>query len=137
MQYYICGPGTMNAAVKTALTELDVPPNRIHIEHYGGDVDADLSVTGIAATARVMLNGQQHTIKVDDGQTVLEALLAAGHKPPYSCQSGVCGACRARLQDGAVHMRARIALEESDIAAGDILTCQAVPTAPGLALTYE
>ena len=137
VQYYICGPGTMNAAVKTALAELDVPPSRIHLEHYGGDVDADLSVTGMAASAEVELDGRQEVIEVCAGQTILEALLAAGHQPPYSCQSGVCGACRARLHDGDVHMRARMALEEKDIAAGDILTCQAVPTEPKIALSYR
>lgn len=136
-QYYICGPGTMNAAVKTALMELDVPPGRIHVEHYGGDFDKDLSITGMTASATVELDGQQHVIEVCAGQTILEAALTAGHIPPYSCQSGVCGACRARLHDGDVHMRASMALEEKDIAAGDILTCQAVPTAPKIALSYR
>ena len=136
-QYYICGPGTMNAAVKAALMDLDVPVNRIHTEHYGGNIEADISVTGMAAIAEVTLNGQQHIVEIGDGQTILEAALAAGQNPPYSCQSGFCGACRARLHNGAVHMRARMALEEEDITAGDILTCQAVPTAPELVLSYK
>ena len=37
---------------------LDVTATRIHMESYGGAVEADTSVSGIAATARVRLGGR-------------------------------------------------------------------------------
>ena len=135
-QYYICGPGGMNRDVKEALMSLDVPASRIHMESYGVKPELDKSIEGMAANAKVTLDGTTHSIDIAKGQTVLEAVKAAGLKPPFSCQSGVCGACRASMNGGAVQMRARMALEDADIAKGAILTCQSLPTTEGLSLTY-
>lgn len=135
--YYICGPGGMNRAVKEALMGLDVPATRIHLESYGGKVDVDDSVTGQAANLELSLNGATHTVKIKAGQTVLEAVRIANLQPPFSCESGVCGACRAQLNQGSVHMRARMALEDKDIARGKILTCQAIATDKELKISYE
>lgn len=136
-QYYVCGPGRMNKAVKQALMSLDVPASRIHMESYGGAADLDTSVEGMAATAQVKLNGATQSVDIANGQTVLEAVKTAGLKPPFSCQSGVCGSCRAKITDGEVHMRSRAALEDKDIATGAILTCQSLPTTQTLALSYD
>ena len=136
-QYYLCGPGGMNRAVKAALMDLDVPAGRIHSESFGGVDDVNDSVPGIAATARVRLDGRAHTVPVARGQTVLQAIRAAGIEAPYSCQSGICGACRAQLSSGAVHMRARMGLDDAEIATGAILTCQSVATTEGLSLSFD
>lgn len=136
-QYYVCGPGGMNAAVKAALRNIDVPPDRIHSENFGGEVETDDSVEGIAANAKVTLNGQTHDLAVEAQQTLLKAMLAQGINTPYSCQSGVCGACRANLTAGEVHMRARMALEDNEIEQGAILTCQSVAKADSLAVVFE
>lgn len=136
-QYYICGPGTMNGAVKSALMGLDVPTQRIHMESYRGNAKPDLSFEGVASHARVSLNGEAMGVSMAPGQTVLDAVLGAGGTPDYSCQSGVCGACRARLDRGEVHLRARMALTDDEIADGAILTCQAVAKTPELAVSYD
>ncbi len=136
-QYYVCGPGGMNGAVKAALMSLDVPASRIHMESYGGTVDLDTSVEGVAAQAKITLGGETHSVDIAKGQTVLEAARQAGIKPPFSCGSGVCGTCRAKLKSGDVHMRARMALEDKDVAGGAILTCQSLPTSETLTLTYD
>ncbi|MDA7966494.1 2Fe-2S iron-sulfur cluster-binding protein [Ruegeria sp.] len=136
-QYYVCGPGGMNQAVKAALMSLDVPVSRIHMESYGGMADIDTGIEGMAATAQVTLDGARHSIAVAKGQTILDAAKSAGLKPPFSCQSGVCGACRAKLIKGDVQMRARMALEDADIAKGAILTCQSLPVTDTLSLSYD
>ena len=135
-QYYICGPGGMNKAVKLALMSLDVPADRIHMESYGSENEVDDSIKGQAATAQITLDGQENLIEISESQTILEAARGSGLKPPFSCQSGVCGACRAKLEKGTVHMRARMALEDSEIEAGAILTCQSVSTSDKLKLKY-
>ncbi len=137
-RYYVCGPGGMNAGVRAALENLDVPARRILAESYAGAGAArDLSVAGVAALATVALDGRPLAVPVAAGRTLLDAVRAAGAAPPFSCESGVCGSCRARVTGGAVHMRARMALSDDEIAAGAILTCQAVPTAPELAVSYD
>ncbi|WP_050604435.1 2Fe-2S iron-sulfur cluster-binding protein [Ruegeria sp. 6PALISEP08] len=137
VQYWICGPGAMNAGVKQALMALDVPANRIHMESFGGTAVTASSVTGNAANAQVELGGATHEVPVAADQTLLNAILSAGLTPPFSCQSGVCGACKARLTKGQVHMHARMALEDSDVTRGDILTCQSIATSDKLSISFD
>lgn len=136
-RYYVCGPGGMNATVRAALRGLDVPDGRIYSESFGAVAPPDDSVLGVAAEARVRLNGQTLTVPVAAGQTVLHAVRAAGGLPPYSCESGVCGACRAWLREGAAHLRARMALTDAEADRGVVLTCQALPTTPHLTVDYD
>ncbi|WP_377189199.1 2Fe-2S iron-sulfur cluster-binding protein [Ruegeria meonggei] len=137
VQYWVCGPGTMNADVKDALMALDAPASRIHMESFGGGEVAAPSVIGVAANAKVELDGAVHDVSVAENETLLNAVLSAGLAPPFSCQSGVCGACKARLTNGQVHMRARMALEDSDIARGDILSCQSVAASDKLSISFD
>lgn len=136
-QYWICGPGSMNRDVKAALMGLDVPADRIHMESFGGTTESDTSVSGVAARARIVLNGSVDEIPVAADQTILDAARVAGLAPPFSCQAGVCGACVARLSEGSVHMRNRMALEDGDIARGLILTCQSVATDKRVAVEFK
>ncbi|MCL4170161.1 UNVERIFIED_CONTAM: hypothetical protein GTU68_023480 [Idotea baltica] len=61
----------------------------------------------------------------------------AGVDPPYSCMNGVCSSCVAKLVKGKVEMDTCLALEDEEIAAGYILTCQSHPTTPEIELEYE
>ncbi|WP_120631972.1 ferredoxin--NADP reductase [Ruegeria sp. EL01] len=137
VQYWVCGPGAMNADVKDALVALDVPAGRIHMESFGGVEVAASSVIGIAANAKVELDRAIHDVPVAENQTLLNAVLSAGLTPPFSCQSGVCGACKARLIKGQVHMQAGMALEDSDVARGDILSCQSVAASDELSISFD
>ena len=137
IQFWICGPGSMNADVRKALQDLDVADDRIHMESFGGAAEGDMSVTGVAATARIELNGKATEVSVAAGQTILDAALSVGLNPPFSCQSGVCGACTARLTAGTVHMRNRMALDDSDISNGLILCCQSVATQENVTVQFE
>jgi CDP-4-dehydro-6-deoxyglucose reductase len=62
----------------------------------------------------------------DAAQSVLEAALAAGLGLAYGCQSGNCGACRAKVISGRVHYPAKPeALSELELRQGYTLLCQA------------
>lgn len=135
-QYFVCGPGGMNRTVVAALKDLDVPADRIHRESYGGAPKVDDTVAGMAATVEIVLEGRRSEVPLAAGQTLLAAARAAGPEPPFSCEAGVCGACRAKLVDGSVHLRSRAALTDEDAAAGFVLTCQAIATSPHVAICY-
>jgi len=135
-QYYVCGPGGMNQAVEAALKNIDVPGNRIYMESYGQAVNVNDTIKGVAATAMVELNEQSYNINIKENQTILEAARESGLSPPFSCQSGVCGACRAKCEAGSVHMRASMALEDTELKQGAILTCQSVATSRNLKIRY-
>lgn len=136
VQYWICGPSGMNAGVKAALMGMDVPAELIHFESFGGATTPDTHIDSVAATAQVTLGGTTTEFNVARGQTLLEAMRNAGLTPPFSCQSGVCGACQAHLSSGEVHMSARMALEDRDVAKGQILTCQSRALSERLSLTF-
>ena len=63
---------------------------------------------------------------VENDETVLDAALRQEINLPYGCQSGACGACRARIKNGRIsHRQTPRALSERELAAGYALLCQA------------
>ncbi|MDH2389660.1 ferredoxin--NADP reductase [Streptomyces sp. HNM0663] len=137
VHYWICGPASMNDDLSRALGMLDVPGSRIHSESYGYATPHAIDAAGVDSTGSVTLDGHRTTLAVSARQTFLQAARQAGLQPPFSCESGVCGACRARLHSGDVHHRRQMALDERDVARGYVLTCQAVPASPAFDLTYD
>ena len=129
-RYYVCGPGGMSGAVRADLLGIDVPAECIHMESYGPPTPPDDSARGMASALTVQLGGEEPLVTATEGQTILNAVRAAGASPPYSCESAVCGACRAHLRDGSVHLRARMALADAEMARDVILTCHALPNHP-------
>jgi ferredoxin len=89
-------------------------------------------------THRVVVKPSGVEVVVSEGQTILEAALAAGIDWPYGCSHGMCGACKARLLSGHVDMAetSSFALFDDEVAAGFILTCSARPTSD-LELTFD
>jgi naphthalene 1,2-dioxygenase ferredoxin reductase component len=74
---------------------------------------------------------RQHAapVRVEIGQTILEAALAAGVPYPHGCRSGNCGACKSRLESGEVDLTpySEFALSDAERHDGLILACRAVP----------
>ena len=89
-------------------------------------------------TYRVVVKPSGLEVVVNEGQTILDAALAAGIDWPYGCSHGMCGACKARLLTGTVDMRdvSSFALFDDEIEAGYILTCSSRPTSD-LELTFD
>ena len=49
----------------------------------------------------------------------------------------MCGTCRAQVRSGEVRMRRNFALEESEVAAGYVLTCQSLPVSAEVTVDYD
>ena len=64
-----------------------------------------------------------------EGQSILDAALDAGVNLPRSCQSGLCGACSARLLEGQVSYPdgRPMGLNQEDELEGRVLLCMARP----------
>jgi ring-1,2-phenylacetyl-CoA epoxidase subunit PaaE len=69
--------------------------------------------------------------------SVLEAAEKSAIELPFSCRSGICATCRARVLAGTAVMTHNVALQDWEIAAGFILCCQARPTSAVLELSYD
>jgi len=72
-------------------------------------------------------------IKVEPGETILEAALAQGVPYPHGCRSGNCGACKSVLEAGEVDLApySDYALTDEERAQGLILACRATPWSHG------
>ncbi len=137
-EYYICGPGAMNIAVRNTLLNLGIPKSLIHIEQFGGNVEA-LNTDIVAvdnAQLFVTLNSQVYELTIPKGKTILQVLKDAKVNPPYSCESGVCATCAAKVTEGKAKMKACMALDDEDIKQGMVLTCQALPTTKTIAIEF-
>jgi len=86
---------------------------------------------------KVHLHGELVEIEVPADKTILDELLDQGYDPPYSCTSGACSTCMAKVVKGSVEMEVCFALDDEEIEEGYILTCQSHPTTPELEITYE
>lgn len=87
---------------------------------------------------RVVVKPSGPEVIVEEGQTILEAALAAGIDWPYGCTHGMCGACKARLLSGEVEMAeiSSFALFDDERAQGFVLTCSARPISD-LEVTFD
>ena len=95
---------------------------------------------GDAADARVTIirDGIAREIEFHAEQgNVLDAAAAAGLEVPFSCKSGVCCTCRAKLIEGQVRMERNFALEKHEVAAGFVLTCQSHPLTERVVLSFD
>lgn len=87
-------------------------------------------------TFRVTLQPGGETFPAAADQTLLLAGLAAGHALPWSCRTGTCRTCMARLQAGRIEHRVEWpGLSAEEKACGYILPCVAEPRSD-LTLTY-
>jgi ring-1,2-phenylacetyl-CoA epoxidase subunit PaaE len=74
---------------------------------------------------------------VPKGKTILDILVDMKKDPPYSCTSGACSTCMAKVTEGEVTMESCYALDDDEVAAGYILTCQSHPKTQKVDITYD
>jgi CDP-4-dehydro-6-deoxyglucose reductase/ferredoxin-NAD(P)+ reductase (naphthalene dioxygenase ferredoxin-specific) len=78
---------------------------------------------------QVTIANVKATVGCADGQTVLQAAIAAGVDYPYACASGNCGVCISHLDKGEVTLlpRGDAALTAEQVRLGHTLACRARP----------
>jgi ring-1,2-phenylacetyl-CoA epoxidase subunit PaaE len=149
---FVCGPYQMNDEAEAALLEAGVAEDRIHIERFGiAPQAADAAGQAVGAVVHQAQPGDAELAKVTivrdglrreiefrkDQPSILDCASAAGLEVPFSCTSGVCGTCRAKLIEGSVRMERNFALDKKEVADGFVLTCQAHPTTERVVLSFD
>jgi ring-1,2-phenylacetyl-CoA epoxidase subunit PaaE len=145
---FICGPFQMNDEAQAALLAVGLPDERIHIERFGIAPQTQQQVGAVvhqpspedAEHARVIIvrDGIRREFEFQNGQpSILDGAAAAGIEVPFSCTSGVCGTCRAKLLEGRVRMERCFALDKAEVAAGFVLTCQSHPMTERVMLSFD
>ncbi|MEV6641303.1 1,2-phenylacetyl-CoA epoxidase subunit PaaE [Amycolatopsis sp. NPDC051371] len=141
--WWLCGPFEMVTGAQELLTSLEVPRARIHQELFYVDTPPepvahlDPEVAGESSEVRVVLDGRSSTMTLPRTSSVLDGAQKFRPDLPFACKGGVCGTCRARVTDGKVDLRRNFALEEAEVAAGFVLTCQSYPVSEEITVDFD
>jgi ferredoxin-NADP reductase len=143
-EFFICGPGPFMELVEATLLDARVEGDRIRIERFtpSDELPAEPEAEpepGATAGIRVTIEigGRSGVTEYRPGTTVLQTARQLSLSPPFSCESGSCATCMAKLVGGTVSMHVNNALTDDEVAEGWILTCQSVPTSPEVHVVYE
>lgn len=143
---FICGPQAMTETVRDLLKESGMPAERVHFELFaaaGGNQRREAreaaQVTDSALSQiTVISDGRELTFDLPrNSQSVLDAGNAQGLELPYSCKAGVCSTCKCRVIEGEVEMDSNFALEDYEVSAGYVLSCQTFPLSDKVVLDFD
>ncbi len=143
--YMICGPTIMMDVVQAALLGQGIQKDKIKVEYFGSPDEKSDSKTGAVpavagagvGSVTVTLKGEEFVIDVPPSKTILDVLLELKKDAPFSCTSGACSTCVAKVTSGKVEMDACYALDDDEVASGFILACQAHPVTEGVSIVFE
>ncbi len=142
-EFFICGPVEMMENVKKDLTGINIDQSKIHIEYFTAPVHHEEFIPeGVESNeikdrmVTIILDGEELTVNVPAGVSILNSAIKADLDPPFSCKSGICTTCRAKLYSGKVRMDEREGLSDAEIEEGYILTCQSHPLTDNVKLEY-
>lgn len=144
---FICGPEPMMLAIAASLRARGLRDEQIKFELFASGQQGRARQKAVSRHAVAPGAGTQITITLDgatrgfemarSGQSILDAALAAHLDAPYSCKAGVCSTCRCRVLEGDVEMVTNHALEDYEVRAGYVLSCQAMPLSARVVVSYD
>ncbi|MCS0495655.1 ferredoxin--NADP reductase [Ancylobacter sp. MQZ15Z-1] len=157
---YLCGPEAFMASVAEALEQRGLAPRDIRRESFAtaeavsaDALDDETTVrilpegtaedTPVAAAPQteltVAIDGEEHSIVPQPGETILAALQRAEIDAPFSCQEGTCLSCMCRVEQGAVRMRRHelIGLTPEDLGEGIALACLSKAEGTRVRVSFE
>ena len=141
---YICGPEPMMLAISDALKNYGLDKENIRFELFASGqpgrarkkaVSSQATDTG--TSGRVTLNGETRSVIINPDTSLLEAALENNIDAPFACKAGVCSTCRAKVLEGEVEMIANHALEDYEVEAGFVLSCQCFPLSDKIVWDYD
>jgi ferredoxin-NADP reductase len=97
---YCCGPEPLLRAVERQCAPW--PDGALHVERFTPRSDP---AARPSRPCDVVLQRQGTRLRVAAGESILDAVLAAGIDHPYSCTEGICGTCETAVLSGEVDHR--------------------------------
>lgn len=143
---FICGPQAMTESVRESLKANGMPAERIHFELFAAagneqkreERKAAREVDSAISQITVISDGRALNFDLPrNTQSLLDAGNAFGAELPYSCKAGVCSTCKCKVIEGEVEMDSNHALEDYEVAAGYVLSCQAYPVSNKIVLDFD
>jgi ring-1,2-phenylacetyl-CoA epoxidase subunit PaaE len=144
---FICGPEPMMLAIAASLRDHGLTDAQIKFELFASGqpgrarvkaVSRDAVKPGSGTAATVTLDGATRSFEMPrQGQSILDAALGANLDAPYACKAGVCSTCRCKVIEGEAEMAVNHALEDYEVRAGYVLSCQAFPLTDKITVSYD
>lgn len=134
--YLMCGPEGMMKNVDTLLAQHNIPKENIFKESFvQGTIDKEKKQEVAtpstdekkAREVTIRYDGNEYKVMVEPNRTILETALDQGIDLPFSCQSGLCTACRGKALSGKVKLDEEEGLSQSERDEGYVLTCVGHP----------
>jgi ring-1,2-phenylacetyl-CoA epoxidase subunit PaaE len=144
-EFFICGPEPMIFTVKEFLENIGIDKTKIHFELFTTPSGKHIKIYKPEKTPResgsditVKFDGRSFDFNLDyNSNNILDAALAQGADLPFSCKGGVCTTCKAKLTEGNVEMEVNYGLEQEEVEAGFILTCQSHPRSEKVVVDFD
>ncbi len=114
---YVCGPAGFMGWVIGEAGRLGLPPERIHREYF----QTEAATGGGAFDVVARRSGRR--VRVEDGETIVQALARVGVAVTMSCEQGVCGTCLCTVLEGTPDHRDVFLTEEEKADNDQILLC--------------
>ncbi|MBF4161158.1 1,2-phenylacetyl-CoA epoxidase subunit PaaE [Nocardioides acrostichi] len=140
---WLCGPFGLLTDAQAVLAELGVSRERVHVEHFFVDEPppqlrhADAVADGVTSDVTVVLDGRSTTSALARDVSILDGTQSVRTDLPFACKGGVCGTCRAKVGAGEVDMVRNYALEQAEVDAGFVLTCQTYPVSDDVTIDFD
>ncbi|WP_026425793.1 1,2-phenylacetyl-CoA epoxidase subunit PaaE [Actinokineospora inagensis] len=141
--WWLCGPFGLVQDAYAVLKARGVPATHIHRELFYVDAPPpepkrpEGRPDGPTASVTITLDGRETTLTLPRDEPILDAAQRIRADLPFACRGGVCGTCRAKVTTGNVRMRRNYALEQHELDAGFILTCQGIPTSDTVTVDFD
>ncbi|MGI8720780.1 MAG: 1,2-phenylacetyl-CoA epoxidase subunit PaaE [Geodermatophilaceae bacterium] len=142
--WWLCGPFGMVTDAQQVLHEFGVEPVRVHQELFYVDdlppppvLHEEAGIQGPSSEVLVVLDGRSTPVTISREVTILDGAQQVRPDLPFACKGGVCGTCRAKVTSGEVNLRRNYALDQSELDAGFVLTCQSLPVSDAVTIDYD
>lgn len=125
---YVCGPARLMDAVTEQASALGYRSDQIHQECFS----AEVATQGAAFEVTIASSGLR--VRVEQSQSIVEALALVGLKVCVSCKQGICGSCLTDVLAGEPDHRDSYLTDEEKAANTLILPCCSRAKSPHLVL---
>lgn len=98
--HFICGPLQFKLMIQEVLIERGIVNDSIFAEDFKLELDEKEFKQLEDCSVKLMFQSKEFEIYVPKGKSVLDIALDNNIEIPYSCQTGDCGTCKAKLHKG-------------------------------------
>jgi ring-1,2-phenylacetyl-CoA epoxidase subunit PaaE len=143
---FVCGPDTMIETVRSALLDVGMDKDSVHVERFGAPrkgggirparIPAKPEET--SAVVDVIMDGHRKAFEMTaKSANLVDAAAEQGIELPYSCKGGGFATGRTHVRDGEVSMATNYGLEPWEVEKGFVLACQSVPVSDKITIDYD